>query len=204
MLRRIKGQSTTELAVLGSLILMVFSFLINYSEKLNKQQSYIQQAFRAALKEARNANSFASYTKVAYRRLPNVSVPMELGQLQTFSGSANVLWLNRIIEDENDHGVSKYQLNEDEAIDIPHRDTPKPGTVEVSENEFINRAVSDIVFTKRDGPGGVVTFKSLEAEDTLTADIDISGNRYTFTHTLGEEGKYYPGEHVLIREKEMR
>ncbi|OQB14407.1 MAG: hypothetical protein BWY16_00169 [Candidatus Omnitrophica bacterium ADurb.Bin205] len=52
MVRGKVGQSTTEFVVLGSLIIMAFSFLINYSEKLNRQQSYIQQSFRAALKEA--------------------------------------------------------------------------------------------------------------------------------------------------------
>ena len=87
-----KAQAATELAVLGSLIIVAFSFLIQYSEKINRQQSYIQQTFRAALAEARNANKSASYTRVAFRRMPNVSSPMELGQQQTFSSSSNVLW----------------------------------------------------------------------------------------------------------------
>ena len=202
MIRGKVGQSTTEFVVLGSLIIMAFSFLINYSEKLNRQQSYIQQSFRAALKEARAANHSASYTKVAFRRMPNVMTPMELGQVQSFSGSASVLWSDG--KNSSPHGVSKYQFNEDAAIDIPYRDTPGEGTVETSENKFVNITSADTIFSKQESPGGIITNKSLTAKDTLTADIDISGSTYLFRHTLGEGGKYYPGDHVLERSRSMQ
>ncbi len=203
MVRGKVGQSTTEFVVLGSLIIMAFSFLINYSEKLNRQQSYIQQSFRAALKEARAANHSASYTKVAFRRMPNVMTPMELGQIQSFSGNANVLWADG--KNTSPHGVSKYQFNEGAAIDIPYRETPDEGTVETSENKFVNTTSSDIIFAKQEGlGGGIVTNKALQARDVLTADIDISGSTYSFRHTLGEGGKYYPGDHVLERSRSMQ
>lgn len=195
-----KGQSATEFVVLGSLIIMAFSFLINYSEKLNRQQATMQQSFRAALKEARNANNTASYTKVAFRRMPNVMNPMELGQIQSFSGSANVFWGDGTSTDE---GVSKYQLNEGGAINIPYRETPDEGTVEVSDNRFVHDVSSEIVTTKRESSGNIITTKSLVASDTLRADVDISGSSYSFTHTLGEGGKYYPGGHTLTRSRSM-
>lgn len=185
MLSGRKGQSATEFVVLGSLILMAFSFLINYSERLNRQQSVMQQSFRAALKEARNANNSASYTKVAFRRMPNVMNPMELGQIQSFSGSGNVFWGDGMNTDE---GVSKYQLNEGGAIDIPSRETPDEGSVEESENIFVHDISSELTTTKQENSGNIITTKSLVARDTLKSNIDINGSSYSFTHTLGDGG----------------
>ncbi|MCX5706985.1 MAG: hypothetical protein NTW13_04955 [Candidatus Omnitrophica bacterium] len=74
LIRVKKAQATTELAILGSLLIVAFTFLINYSEKINRQQSYLMQAFRQAL------GTRGGYTMVAYRRMANVSRPMELGQ----------------------------------------------------------------------------------------------------------------------------
>ncbi len=222
MLQNRKAQAATELVVLGSLIILAFSYLINYSEKLNRQQANLQQTFRAALKEARGANNSASYTKLAFRRMASVSSPMELGQLQSFSSSANVFWGNGLNEDD---GVYKYQLNEGAAIDTPPQKypadpaaagdtsgdtekelesastTPPAGTVETSNNTFTNRTVSDVTFTKR----GNVTNKTLSATDILQADVTASGSEYSFTQSLGAGGKYYPGTgNKLNRSRSMQ
>lgn len=196
-----EGQAATELAILGALVIVAFSFLINYSERLNRQQSYLQQTFRAALKEARSVGTSASYTKVAFRRMANVSKPMELGQLQNFSSSASVLWSDGTSSAD---GVSKYQLNEDTATDIPYRTEPSPGTTEVSTNTFTNTVNSTTILAKQEGGGNIVTTKTLKASDTLQADVDISGGHYSFTHTLGADGKYYPGSNTLERSRSMQ
>lgn len=181
-----KAQAATELVVLGTLVIMAFSYLINYSEKLNRQQANIQQAFRAALKEARSANNSASYTKVAYRRMANVASPMELGQLQTVSASANVLWGDGT---NTADPTSKYQLNEDAAIDIPYTDTPVAGTVETNNNTFTNTVDATTTLVRTNN----ATTKTLRATDVLNADVSIGGTAYSFTHSLGADGKYYSG-----------
>jgi len=189
MLRISKAQAATELVILGTLVIVAFSFLINYSEKLNREQSYMQQTFRAALKEAGSANGSASYTKVAFRRMANVVAPMELGQLQNFSSSASVMWGDGTSTADP---VSKYQLNEASAINIPYRETPVEGTTEVSKSSFVNTVDTTTTFTKQQNAGSIVTTKTLDARDTLQADVDISGSPYSFTHELGPGGKYYP------------
>lgn len=177
-----RAQSATELAVLGSIALVIFSFLISYSERLNRKQSYIQQAFRAALKEARNVNGSASFTKVAFRRMPNVSSPYELGQLDSFSSSANVSWSDGTGTDS----VSKYQLNEDPPIQYA-----AGGAGGVGINEFTNIVDSTVTSVKTASAGaGITTTKTLQATDTLKADVTIDGSTYTFTHKLGDKGKY--------------
>ena len=213
MLYNKKAQAATELAVLGSLIIVAFSFLIQYSEKINRQQSNIQQTFRAALGEARGANSSASYTKVAFRRMPNVSNPMELGQQQNFSSSSNVLWSDcKVAADP----VIMYKLNEDEAITIPYSDTPEEGTT-TTTNTFTSTVFAITNFDKTEDAGGIVTTKSLEAADFLDANVTIDGTVHPFMHSLGERpytapdgtihmrgGKYYPGVNNLLRERPMQ
>jgi len=126
MLINRSAQTATEFAVIGSLIIIAFAFLINYSEKINRQQRYLQETFRAALKEARKADNSASYTKVIFNRMPNVSRPMELGQLQSFSNSSNVLWQDGKNSRDNAGrdklGVVKYKLN-DEEVNVPQHET---------------------------------------------------------------------------------
>lgn len=204
-----RAQSVTEFAILGSLVIIAFAFLINYSEKLNREQYYIQQTFRAALQEAKNANNSASYTRVVFNRMPNVSNPMELGQLQSFSSSANVLWADGKSRNEDGSpkpGVSKYRLNEAAAIDIPVRaEAPSPGTTETGSNVFSNTVDTITTLVKSEAPGGkITTSKTLTAKDILQASVSIDNTPYTFTQTLGEKGKYYPGDHTLSRSRSMQ
>ena len=200
MLFNRRAQSATELAVLGSLVIVAFAFLINYSEKLNRQQAYIQQTFRLALLEARTANNSAAYTKVAFRRMPNVGNPMELGQLQSFSNSSNVLWADGKSTDP--HGVTKYQLNEAAALTIPYRATPV-NTTETNTSEFTNDMSSTTTFVKNEnaGVGPINTTKVLTAQDHLIASVTISGAVHTFDHYLRVGGKYDAGAAALIRAK---
>lgn len=197
--RKEMGQAATELAVLGSLVLVIFSFLINYSEKLNRKQSYIQQTFRAALKEARGANGSASYTKVAFRRMPNAYSPYELGQLDSFSSSASVYW------GTGSDSVSKYQFNEDSPIEYTAREDIAEGTTETSTNEFTNEVRSTITTLRTASPGvGVVTNKTLQATDTLTADVTIDGSSYSFNHELEAGGKYSSSGSGIARSVTLR
>jgi len=216
MLRGCKGQSATEFAVLGSLIIIAFSFLIQYSEKINRQQSYLQQAFRQSLKESRDHNTSASYTKVAYRRMPNVSTPMELGQQQQFSSSARVLWqdgnnllLNREPEeDEDEEDVPKhpapprviYQLNEDSVIDLSPPDNeydeegyvilpdePMEGETETSTDVFTSRTEGRAIFTKQEGQQGSAGITTTRV--LSAADI--------ITAEVNLDGKIHTFKHIL-------
>lgn len=214
MLSNTRAQTTTEFAILGALIIVAFAFLINYSEKLNRQQAYLQQTFRAALVEARNANNSASYTKVVFNRMPNVSNPMELGQLQSFSNSSNVLWQDgksRNPDGTPKPGVAKYQLNEDTPIDIVTLGgaPAASGTTETITNTFTNvidaknPAVSTLIKAENLG-GAILTKRTLNVTDTLTANVAIGSTQRTITHTLGDYGKYYPGQHTLTRSRDMQ
>jgi len=219
MFRGRKAQTATEFAILGTLIIVAFSFLINYSEKINRQQSYLMQTFRSALKTARTENNAASYTRVAFRRMPNVTSPMELGQLQSFSSSSNILWSKGEEPDEYGYyeekkSVNKYQLNEADAIDVTQRedeDQPAEGDVETNSSSFQNTISSNRAFVKTEGSGSITTKRTLSATDVLNANLALgfdSANKQTtyqqFEQYLGEGGKYYPDQASLERSRSMQ
>jgi hypothetical protein len=114
--------------------------------------------------------------------MPNAYSPYELGQLDSFSSSANVSWSDGTGTDS----ISKYQLNEDPPIQYTAGGTGGTGT-----NEFTNVVDSTVTSVKTASAGaGIVTTKTLQATDTLKADVDIGGSSYSFTHKLGDRGKY--------------
>ncbi|MFH0854901.1 MAG: hypothetical protein V1869_00055 [Candidatus Omnitrophota bacterium] len=214
-----RAQAATEFAILGMLIIVAFSFLINYSEKLNRQQSYIMQTFRAALKTARQANDSASYTRVVFRRMPNISNPMELGQMQSFSSSSNVLWSTGEELDKYGYyvekkGVNKYQLNEAGAIDVTQREDanqPAEGEVETNASSFQDTIDANRVLVKNEGSGNILTTKTLNAADTLQANVALGFDNATnqvvyqqFNQYLGSDGKYYPDQTSLQRSRSMQ
>lgn len=153
MILKDKAQAATELAILGALIIVAFSFLINYSEKINRQQASIQQAFRAALFEAKSANNSVSYSKKTFLRLPNVGSPKELGQLESFSDKAMILWKDGKDRDDvyaytknptngnmewnligryERKGLSKYQFNDATKYILRNEET---GTVSLVDSK---------------------------------------------------------------------
>lgn len=198
-----KAQAATELAILGSVVIIAFAFLVNYSEKLNRQQANIQQTFRAVLKEAREANNVngASYTKVVFRRMANVATPMELGQLQSFSSNSTVLWADGLNEEE--HGTAKYQFN-DEIVPYTSRDVPEEGTTETFGESYTNEVDVTTTFGKTEAGGNIVTTKALNAKDTLDAEVYVNGEKHHFTQALGADGKYYPVNTSLERSRDMQ
>jgi hypothetical protein len=166
--------------------------------------------------------------------LPNVSNPKELGQLESFGDSANVMWKDGRHRDDvyvrdnesspwylsarYEHpGSAKYQLNEEESRYIlkdnatgivflssqtPHFDNEynsegdlildipsSSGTEQISEG-FVSQVDATTTLTQSAGSDGIVTGKTLRATDTLTTKVNIEGKPFTFTHYLGEGGKY--------------
>ena len=119
--------------------------------------------------------------------------------VKSFSNSASVLWADGKSTAPN--GVSRYQLNEAPAIDIPYLATPV-NTTKISTSSFTNDVDALNTFTETEAAGDITTTKTLFTTDILTANVTIGGTLYTFMQSVGEEtlpsgevlgGKYYTG-----------
>jgi uncharacterized protein (UPF0333 family) len=204
MLKDRKGQAAVELAVLGALVILAFSYLISYSERLNRQQANLMQTFRAALKTANDANSSGSFTKVAHRRMANVTNPFQLGSVEVFSDSASVYWSDGkkdegASEDEDDPGVNLKQVNDSDPEQQPESEDHSAGDTEVTTDVSTYVTSAESTLTKDNAPGGPVsTTRSLAAEDKLTigeSETDVT------TFYLGADGKYYTDQTSLNRSR---
>jgi hypothetical protein len=90
-----KAQALMELAVFGSIILMLLGMLINYGLRYNYQQQSMQQTFRKALVSANESNlngTPVSVTHVVIKdvHVPSPSDPFAMGTVQQMLSSATI------------------------------------------------------------------------------------------------------------------
>ena len=91
-----RGQALLELAVFGSILLMLIGILVNYGLRYNFQQQVMQQAFRKALKSAAKADrdgepSSTTHILIRDRHVPNPAGPFTVGSIIPVSASASVI-----------------------------------------------------------------------------------------------------------------
>ena len=190
MFRNHKGQAVLELAILGAVIIAAFAIFIEYSERYNREQSYMQQTFRAALKKAKEVNNSASWDTVDFRRMPNVTSPMEIGKLEKFSSSNKVLWSDgKKVAGKETEPKSDFQLNRGSPVDIPIPEVPPFNTTEVINFNYTSNLNSSTNLQK----GNITTEKSLNAADSITGSSDVGGTTVDLSSSLGAGGKYTGG-----------
>ncbi len=92
----IKGQAILELAIFGSILIMLLGILINYGLRYGFQQQVMQQAFRQALATA--AVSMDPHTPVSTshivvrdKHIPNPADTFAVGSVMPFSSGASIV-----------------------------------------------------------------------------------------------------------------
>ncbi|TRZ95614.1 hypothetical protein D4R78_03040 [bacterium] len=114
------GQAVVELAVFGTLIIIVLSTLIMYGQRFEMQQQLKVEAFRKALRKAFDRNSSVTYTLKKDVRFYNLMGNLGQGQPSTMGGSAMVMWQKGMPgkQDSKDQpSFAYYQIN-DEMIGV--------------------------------------------------------------------------------------
>lgn len=155
-----KAQAVLEIGLLGSLILIVFSLLIGYIQRLNDKQYVLMNNFRQALKKAHDENAIVSYTTFEDRRHVDTNTPL-MGKRANLSASNYVHWAVPYVGEEPNRGFH-YKFNEEE--------------VTLDEDD----EVKDIVFEYDTEVSG--SFEKEEAGDIIstTQGVDVA-ERMTYT-----------------------
>ncbi|MBU3934115.1 MAG: pilus assembly protein [Candidatus Omnitrophica bacterium] len=83
-----KGQAILELAVFGSILIMLLGVLVSYGLKYNFQQQVMQEAFRKAL--GVTAVRHSTYVLIKDRHIPDPSNPFGIGAVVPAMSSASV------------------------------------------------------------------------------------------------------------------
>ena len=115
-----KGQAAAELAILGILILLAFSFVMNFGQSLGRVQQIKMESFRRALKKAYDKNGSASYTLKKNSNLASVNSSFFQGQDSAAENTGSVTWSKGLSgpKGTKDEGTYAYwQLNKTMAGD---------------------------------------------------------------------------------------
>jgi len=159
-LRSRKAQAVLEIGLLGSLILIVFSLVIGYIQRLNDDQYLLMSNFRSALKKAHDENAIVSYTTLEDRRHVDTNSPLQ-GKRINMSSSNYIHWA----VPRTGGGVSAnkrfyYKINQEE--------------VSLSEDDEIGGLVfgydtnTDIEFNKIEAGDIINTVRDVEIAEQLT------------------------------------
>jgi len=162
-----KGQAVAEMAIFGTLILLVFGVLLSFMQQFNDRQYVQMEAFRRALEKANSytgdaedgAGASVQYTLVQNRHQINLAGGYRQGNNVTQTGSANVYWaIPKSEKGSSADSLLVFKVNEDEGvfkyndyIPEPHRRTDEDGnerpTYWVLQTENMNTE-SDTLFNE--------------------------------------------------------
>ena len=116
-----RGQAAAELAILGILLIVAFSFVMNFGQSLGRAQQAKMEAFRRTLKRAYNKNGTVSYTLKKNSNLASINSSFFQGQDSTAEGNASLTWSKGETGPmgKTDEGVYSYwQINNSPAIEL--------------------------------------------------------------------------------------
>lgn len=118
-----KGQAVAEMAIFGTLILLIFGVLLSFIQQLNDRQYTQMEAFRRALAKANSYTSDAEdgsgasvqYTLAQNRHQINLAGGYRQGSNVTQIGSANVYWaIPKSAKGSSAESLLVFRINEDE------------------------------------------------------------------------------------------
>lgn len=178
-----EGQAMMELAVFGSIVLIVFGILLAYMQQFNNQQYVAMETFRRALEKAYNAPSTSGgagasvqYTNMQTRRQIDLSGPFRKGAPSTISASANVFWaIPKVDKDAEPENLIVIRVNEDEKQDRYRNYVAKPAKNDEEETssfrtEEAQTSVENSIterISKNEDPISISNTKSSNMTETL-------------------------------------
>lgn len=177
-IRREKAQAMVELAVFGSIILVVFGILLSFLQQLNNQQYAAMEVFRRGLEKAclydggsGGIGASVQYTMMQTRRQVDLSGPFRKGTPTTVNASANVFWAVPEVG-KNPESLIVMRVNEDEKQANPSDFTSKEDEsfrTEEAETSYAN--TFDETTDKRETSGGITNTKTSTMNELLTTKI---------------------------------
>jgi hypothetical protein len=196
------GQAIVELAIFGSLIIVVFGSFLSYIQRANDQQYVQMEAFRRALERSEtykvgSANPGASvqFTLIQTRRHVDTSGSFNKRTAQTMSASSNVFWA--VPESgESSKSLTVYRVNEDQKEELQADNQ----TFSTDSPTFASNTIFSETNTKQESSSGIRNQRTSDLQDTVTTTIPYTTTNSTSNATLASgtwwaptQGVYYEG-----------
>jgi len=177
-IRNQKGQAVAEMALFGSLILMIFVSLISYLQRSNDQQYVQMEAFRRALAKgntfqgeaSEGAGASVQLTLIQNRRYSDNSGSFRKGSPQAFSASSNVFWAVSKVGAKPDNAIV-FKVNDDEKEIINNPDVKVENIDSSQKTNFSETTL------KQETPQAITNTRTSTLKDTVTTKfLDEDGN----------------------------
>jgi hypothetical protein len=99
-IKKITGQSILELAIFGSILIMLLGAILSYGLRYGLEQKIMMSAFRKTLQKSAEPNTGgqASITVISDKHIPNPANPFAIGSVSPFISSASVIRSARLHE----------------------------------------------------------------------------------------------------------
>ena len=153
-----KAQAVLEIGLFGSLILIVFSLLIGYIQRLNDDQYVLMSNFRNTLKKAHDDNAIVSYTTLEDRRHVDTNSPLQ-GKRVSLSSSNYVHWAVPVAGEKPNRSFY-YKINEEELV-LDEDD-------EIGDIVFEYDTDFNIAFNRIEAGDIINTIQDVEVDEKLT------------------------------------
>jgi len=197
-----KSQAITEMAIFGTLVLLIFYYLLSYTQRMNESQRAVQEAFRNALRKAKEVGGAASYVVLSARKKVSIYTPLR-GEANSASGSGSVLW------GKGDDSKTYYKFNQDEVdlTDLFDSDTDPDDDYSIVDETDITTDVDANDFTEITySSGSIVSTQRSRIKDEITYTLkDSDGSAvYTITQGVNSDGEYSTsnvGDYVDLPER---
>jgi hypothetical protein len=172
-----KGQALLELAVFGSLILVVFGMLLSYMNRLNDQQYIQMETFRRALQIGNNGDIFThkagggsvSLTQMENSRAPDLSGYFRKGSGSSSSASASILWTVPEVS-ESGESLTYYKINDDYSTNL--KDKESVDEIRTSQDTDFNESMRKVEDTTK-----ITNIRTSTLKDSITTRLlDEDGN----------------------------
>jgi len=184
-----RGQTLLELAIFGSLILVVFGTLLSYLNRANDQQYVQMKAFRQALQianyggisENTDGGGSVQLTMMENRRVADTGAYFKKGAAQATSASANILWSVPSVGTSG-KSMTYYKINDNYSPnlrDILATDQTVDHVLTSHNTEFKESS------RKLEDTGGITNIRSSKLKDTITSTLVDEDDNAIWTVTQG-------------------
>lgn len=199
-----KGQAVVEMAMFGSLILLIFASLLSYLQRFNDQQYAQMEAFRRALQQGNDhkpvsggRGASVQLSLIQNRRHSDISGGFRKGSAQILSASANVFWATPEVGEETESLIA-YRVNEDERVanyrEYILEDKDKKWSFRTEDLSFNSALSFDETTTKTETAQEITNAATSQLQDTITT---------TIPYTIREKEKtddYNPDNDPIVEE----
>ena len=174
-----KAQAAAEMAIFGTLILILFSTILTYGQRFDFRQKVKMEAFRRALQESYYRNAGVSYSYKRHSRLTDLFSGFGQGQQKDAQASASVMWVKGMpgVQDDEDQvmhrSFSLYNINE-HMIDLPKYPKLSIGRTGEDQTVWVPIGVSAEELMRRTKYSGVSTKEESEDEISTTRRGELS------------------------------